>query len=57
MSSANNRVKKSVEEGRSLINIRKSNGPSTLPWGTPQVISRKGEFLPSMLTNWRLLYR
>ena len=35
LSSAKSQVLEVTVSGRSLINIRKSKGPRTVPWGTP----------------------
>ena len=55
VSSANKMVKKSLLSGISLINIRKSRGPSTLPCGTPILKVARSESTPSRDTNCCLL--
>ena len=40
----------STTDGRSLMNNRKSNGPMTVPWGTPERILAWLDVLPSTTT-------
>ena len=42
--------------GRSFIYIKKSRGPSILPWGTPQVNLLPQDKAPLTLHFWDLLY-
>ena len=45
-------LKISEEFGRSLINNRNNNGPSTLPWGTPWDTGRIRELVPLIEAYW-----
>ena len=51
MSSANSQVPNSDARGMSLMNIKNSNGPRTLPWGTPHSIRSSADTLSSMRVN------
>ena len=54
---ANNKVKKSLEDVRSLMKIKKRRGPKILPCGTPQDMVKRDELIPLISTNWVLLFR
>ena len=50
-SSANKlNLKNWLEDGKSLMNKRKSSGPKIEPWGTPCVIGSLEEVMPLTLT-------
>lgn len=51
-SSANSLILEDTQLGKSLINIRKSRGPSTLPWGTPDVTWAIEELEPLTAVDW-----
>ena len=51
-SSANNLTSDCVYSGKSLMKVRKSNGPITVPWGTPEMTSALVEDCPSRVTCW-----
>ena len=54
VSSANRVTENLVALGRSLINIRKSRGPKTEPWGTP--ISIKSTFILIVIIHTSAAY-
>ena len=39
---------------RSFMYTRKSKGPNTLPWGTPESTGRSEEWVLFICTNWHL---
>ena len=41
-----------IPVGRSLMNVRKSNGPKAVPWGTPEVTGTQSDDFPSTTTRW-----
>ena len=45
------------DEGKSFMKIRKSKGPNTLPWGTPEVTGRTPDCAPLITTICDLLLR
>ena len=52
-SSANSRVWDEVTHwGKSFMYTRNNNGPSTVPWGTPDVTGLVSDELPSRTTVW-----
>lgn len=56
-SSAKRRMVDVTPEGRSLINTRKSRGPSTEPWGTAEMtLVVKEQWLP-MTVHWDLFVK
>ena len=57
MSSANKAVWDETEEDMLLMNRLKSFGPSTLPWGTPDVTLAQEEAWPKNITFWVRLER
>ena len=56
-SSANNLTVDWTQWGRSLIYARNKRGPSTIPWGTPDVTGAGLDVFPSRVTCWCLLLR
>ena len=52
MSSANNLTWDGIFSGRSLMYNRKRSGPSTAPWGTPEVTGTSFENSPSNTTEF-----
>ena len=56
-SSAKRRALAWTLDGRSLMYARNSRGPSTVPWGTPDVTGAELDDLPSTTTFWVLLDR
>ena len=46
-SSANSLVLDSTQAGKSLMNSRKSNGPNTVPCGTPLMTGTLSDVAPS----------
>ena len=57
--SANNMavVPAEMQSGRSFIKSRNSNGPRTLPWGTPDRTGADFDVVPSRMTCWVLFSR
>ena len=53
-SSANRRIDEDVSAVMSLMKMRKSRGPSTVPWGTPDITGASLEVNPSTTTLWFL---
>lgn len=56
-SSANKLIEDETLAGRSFINIRKSRGPNTEPWGTPDVTEDKDDEVSFTKTNWDRLVK
>ena len=56
-SSANNRMEDEVSLAMSFMNMRKSMGPSTVPWGTPDRTEASLDAWPSTTTLWDRLDR
>ena len=56
MSSAKSRISLLTLSTVSLI-IKKSVGPSTEPWGTPEVTLQAGDLAPSTATYWERPWR
>ena len=50
VSSAKSRTCESMFSGRSLINNKNNKGPSTDPWGTPELTRISDELSPSSTT-------
>jgi hypothetical protein len=51
-SSANNLAVLFTLLGRSLMYIKYSSGPGTVPWGTPEVTGAVSDATPSTITLW-----
>ena len=51
---ANSLVLDSTQTGKSLLNSRKSNGPNTVPCGTPLMTGTLSDVDPSTFTCWFL---
>ena len=56
-SSANRRIGEEMDFVISLMKVRNSKGPITLPWGTPDMTSYHSEALPSTTTRCDLLVK
>ena len=56
-SSAKSQVLEVTVSGRSLINIKKSNRPRMVPWGTPITTCTLSEVARSTMTCWFLSFR
>jgi hypothetical protein len=50
-------LKRNLKHCPSLMNTRNNVGPSTVPWGTPDVTWEHMEASPSTTTLWILLLR
>ena len=50
-------VPESTTDGMSFIYRRNSNGPNTVPCGTPDVTGEYSDFVPSHTTSWRRFVR
>ena len=51
-SSAKRRRLDVIPVGRSLMNLRKSNGPRTVPWDTPEGTGTQSDDFPITTTRW-----